>query len=392
MLGASGQRLIDGLIEDEEPQTMLAGVMGAARKKLAPLKDALQHDLAESARPLVKLLQEQWLATEATTDEVEGRILETARKEWARPWHLLQTLPGAGTLAETGDDMAEFGTARRLPSWTGICSGNDESAGKRRSGRTRKGNRYLRRILCEIPHAAARTKQTQFGPLKKGLAIRHGARRSIVAVAHKILWIAFAMLRDGSAYRDPEIDYDQFVTKRNAARWLRALDTATWLEARQSTPGGGLIGVLAIPGADSANPLRSIAGPTRPRAGAGQVKCVRELRELSEEVIGTKLRNSNRSEATPLVRLPSEEHLRQVAAVRPGRRYSSSSRLLAPLLPGGTLWLRACLFQIRPPSRARRGIEVTTPVFIATPRLNWRWLQQSGGKLSASTSSSDSAK
>ena len=95
--------------------------------------------------------------------------------------------------------MEQSGQARRLASWTGMCSGRRESAGKRGSGWTRKGNRYLRRILCEIAHVAARTKDVQFGPVKKGLTVQRGGRPAIVAVGHKILRIAFAMLHD----RDP---------------------------------------------------------------------------------------------------------------------------------------------------------------------------------------------
>ena len=105
---------------------------------------------------------------------------------------MLQTLPGTGPLAaaalpaEVGDDMEAFGTARRLASWAGICPGNHESAGKSKGGKRRKGNVYLRRILCEIAHAAARTHGVQFGRYKQQLAKRRGAGRAVVATAHKI--------------------------------------------------------------------------------------------------------------------------------------------------------------------------------------------------------------
>ena len=102
--------------------------------------------------------------------------------------------------------MEAFGTARRLASWAGICPGNHESAGKSKGGKRRKGNVYLRRILCEIAHAAARTHGVQFGPYKQQLAKRRGAGRAVVAPAHKILRIVFAMLRDGKPYCDPQTD------------------------------------------------------------------------------------------------------------------------------------------------------------------------------------------
>ena len=150
-------------------------------------------------------------AVERSLADLERRILATVRQDYELPWTLLQTLPGTGPLAaaallaEVGDDMAVFGRARRLASWAGMCPGNHESAGKRQGGKRRNGNVYLRRILCEVAHAAARTRGVQFGPYKRGLAVRRGTGRAVVATAHKILRIAFAMLCDGQPYRDPQV-------------------------------------------------------------------------------------------------------------------------------------------------------------------------------------------
>ena len=138
-------------------------------------------------------------------------MLEAAKRDYRSAWRQLQTLPGCGPLA-AADVLAEIGPA----------------AGE--LGRTRKGNRHLRRILCEIAHAASRTRNAQFGPLKKGLTVRRGAGRAVMAVAHKILRIIYAMLRDGAPYVDPEVDYTALVAKRNGPRWLRALADAGLLE------------------------------------------------------------------------------------------------------------------------------------------------------------------
>ena len=112
---------------------------------------------------------------------------------------LLQTMPGidllgaAMLLVEIGTDMDSFGSAERLASWVGICPGNNESAGKRKSGRTRKGNAWVRRLLCEFAQAASRSRCALKDKFS-ALAIRKGHKSSIVALAHKMLRIVYAML------------------------------------------------------------------------------------------------------------------------------------------------------------------------------------------------------
>ena len=133
-------------------------------------------DSDERAKPLVVLLREMLDTVERSLADPERRILDVAQRDYELPWTLLQALPGTGPLAaaallaEVGNDMEAFGTARRLASWAGMCPGmcpgSHESAGKSRGGKRRKGNVYLRRILCEVAHAAARTRGVQFGPYK----------------------------------------------------------------------------------------------------------------------------------------------------------------------------------------------------------------------------------
>ena len=258
LFGLSGRNLLDGLLEGREPEQMVAGVKGKARKKLPALLDALGHGLDEGAKPLVVLLREMLDTVERSLADLERRILEVARRDYELPWTLLQTLPGTGPLAaaallaEVGDDMEAFGTARRLASWAGMCPGSHESAGKSKGGKRRKGNAYLRRILCEVAHAAARTRGVQFGPYKQGLAIRRGTGRAVVATAHKILRIAFAMLRDGRPYRDPQVDYQARTAVRNKARWLKMLRKANLLQevarAAAEQLSGGRDGTRAGPG------------------------------------------------------------------------------------------------------------------------------------------------
>lgn len=140
----------------------------------------------------------------------------------------LQILPGidligaAMLLVEIGTDMDAFGSADRLASWVGICPGNNESAGKRKSGRVRKGNAYVRRLLCEFAHAASRTTSV-FKAKFQSLCVRRGYKRSIVALGHKMLRSIFFMFKRGEYYRDCATDYEALSIQRNVARWIKAL-------------------------------------------------------------------------------------------------------------------------------------------------------------------------
>jgi transposase len=105
-------------------------------------------------------------------------------------------------VAEIGIDMARFGTAARLAAWSGVAPGNDESAGKQRSGKTRKGNQVLRAGLTQLAHGAVHTKGTYVSALYRRLAARRGKRRAILAVAHSIMGSVFHMLSRNEPYRE----------------------------------------------------------------------------------------------------------------------------------------------------------------------------------------------
>src|SRR6266436_8056339 len=105
-------------------------------------------------------------------------------------------------IAEIGIDMTRFGTASRLAAWSGVAPGNDESAGKQRSGKTRQGNQALRTGLTQLAHAAVRTKGTYLSALYHRLAARRGKPRAIIAVAHSIMRSVFHMLSRNEPYRE----------------------------------------------------------------------------------------------------------------------------------------------------------------------------------------------
>ena len=119
-----------------------------------------------------------------------------------------------------------------LAAWAGVCPGNHESAGKRQGTRTRPGAKHLRTVLIGCAHGAARTRDCQFHTYHKALIVRRGYKRAIVATAHKLARTVFAVLRDAEPYRDPEVDYEALVVKRNAPRWLAKLAEFGILEPR----------------------------------------------------------------------------------------------------------------------------------------------------------------
>ena len=128
--------------------------------------------------------------------------------------------------------MSVFGSVQAFAAWAGLCPGNNETAGKRRHGATRRGSRYLRATLVEAAHAATNTRNCQFAGFKRSVAARRGNKRALVAAAHKIARILYVILRDRAPYRDPDTNYEALMVNRNASRWLRQLGQFGILESR----------------------------------------------------------------------------------------------------------------------------------------------------------------
>jgi len=125
-------------------------------------------------------------------------------------------------LIEISDNLSRFGSAARLSSWSALCPGNNESAGKRISGKTRHGNPIVRYLLCECANAARRT-QTTFGAKYKSLVIRRGHKKTIIALAHKLIRTIYFVLTRRQPFLDSSFDYEAASVAKNAPRWIKAL-------------------------------------------------------------------------------------------------------------------------------------------------------------------------
>lgn len=138
---------------------------------------------------MIESLRDHVRYLEAELAKLDASLL-AAMEPYAWAHRLLQTIPGIDEMAaamiliEIGDDLSCFGSAERLASWAALCLGNNESAGKRKSGKTRKGNTIVRYLLCEAANAARRTKSV-FASKHKGLVIRRGHKKAIITLAHK---------------------------------------------------------------------------------------------------------------------------------------------------------------------------------------------------------------
>lgn len=225
--GQSARAMIRAIIAGQAPHEVLRLASRRLKASREQLFDALQGEPTASHLFVLDELLRHIEELEARIVRFDTRLLCELKSE-NNALALLQTLPGvdligaAMLLVEIGSDMSVFGSADRLASWVGICPGNNESAGKRKSGRMRKGNPYVRRLLCEFAHAARRTKSA-FQSRFQALIVRRGHKRSIVALAHRMLRTVFFMLKRGEHYRDSATDYEALSVQRNAPRWIKAL-------------------------------------------------------------------------------------------------------------------------------------------------------------------------
>lgn len=224
--GKAAKDIVDGLI-DGRPPAELIKLSGRLRAPKEDLLASLDGDLSPRHTMLLTELRGHIKEMEARLSKLDAYLID-AMAPYAWAFELLQTIPGidaiaaASILIEIGDDMGRFGSADRLASWSALCPGNNESAGKRKTGKTRKGNTLLRSLLCEAANAA-RCTLSVFKAKYQGLVVRRGHKKSIVALAHKLIRTIYVILTRRQAYHDSGIDYAAANVAKNAPRWLKAL-------------------------------------------------------------------------------------------------------------------------------------------------------------------------
>lgn len=231
VMGVSGRAMLAALVDGTTDPVVLAELArGRLRQKLPELRRALQGRFRRHHAFLV----EQILAKIDFLDETIERLnteIETRLVPFAAMLTALDTIPGVNRIgaisivAETGGDMTRFPTAGHLCSWGAMCPGHNESAGKRRSGKTRKGNRYLRATLIQAALGATHKKGSALQARYHRVKRHRGHKKAVVAVGHQILEIAYYIMRDGVTYNELGADYfDRRYADRAVRRHLRHLE------------------------------------------------------------------------------------------------------------------------------------------------------------------------
>jgi transposase len=221
VFGKSGIAMIRQLAAGETQPVALSNLAkGSLVRKKDKIQLALNGRFNTHHQFMLNLLLQSIDYINSTIEKVEQQIDEYL-KEMNTEVSLLQTIPGVtkqaatGILSETGKDMEQFISYKNLASWAGVCPGNNESAGKKKSSRTTQGNKYLKTTLIECAWSASHTKNTQLSYKYTVLASRRGGKKAAMAIGHKILTAAFHILRDKVEYREHRIDPEIIEKRKN---------------------------------------------------------------------------------------------------------------------------------------------------------------------------------
>src|SRR5256714_675092 len=231
VMGVSARSMLEALLQGEaDPSTLAELARGRMRSKRDLLAQALQGRFTAHHRFLI---QDQLAHIDSVDETIAHLSQEIAER--LRPFEAqlkrLETIPGIKRrlaeviLAEIGADMRRFPSARHLASWAGMCPGNHESAGKRLSGRTRKGSPWLRTALVEAAHAAIHTKDCYLSAQYHRLVVRRGGKKATIAVGHTLLVIVYHVLAEEKDYKELGGNYfDEWDRQAVQKRLVRRLE------------------------------------------------------------------------------------------------------------------------------------------------------------------------
>ncbi len=236
-LGSSGRAMLRALAAGEEDVTRMAELAkGRMKAKKPQLRLALKGKLTTPQRWVLEELLDHYEELEVriakTNERIEVEVAQDHHPEVAEAVELLKTIPGVGqsvaqtVIAEIGVDMGRFPSDAHLSSWAGMCPGNNESAGKRRSGKTTKGSPYLRAALVQAAWAASCTKQTSLSAQYHRLHKRLGRKKALVAVGHSLLVIIYHVLQNRAGYAELGGNYfDSLQVDRQRKRLIKKLES-----------------------------------------------------------------------------------------------------------------------------------------------------------------------
>lgn len=209
----TGMKMIREIIEcDYDPDKLLYHVHGSVKKSRSEIKEAITGYVTDHHRFMMQTILESIEKTEDIIAKIDSQIAEQT-KEYGLEIELLETIPGVGhdgaigIISEIGVDMSVFPDEKHIAKWAGMCPGNNETAGKKKSSRASYGNAYIRALLVQLAWSASRTKKTYLSSKYKSLVRRMGKKKAIVAVGHKILIASYFIIKDKVAYNELGEEY-----------------------------------------------------------------------------------------------------------------------------------------------------------------------------------------
>ena len=233
VFGVTGMMVVQGLLAGKSALDIIIDIASGPGWRLKTTKEKvinaidgkMSEDLKTALMSLLDVIVKLDENINLLENRLEKRLIETGHENRLK---LLMTIPGMSkvsamiTLAELGGDVSGFRSAEALSSWAGMSPGNNESAGKRKSGRTLFGNKRLKRIMCEAAWAATKT-ECYFKEKWKSMMPRLGFKKGIVAIGHKMLKVVYHMLSRMEIYRDPMVNLEEVKVRKNAPRWMKMM-------------------------------------------------------------------------------------------------------------------------------------------------------------------------